>query len=170
MSCVLYCHPCSVSLLSTLNVFSVFMCDECVYSFTSHMMMVGGATADTDLSIHVFDRVTVDLFFPPTADSLTLGTVCESTGGVIDDVILLCFPASYYSMQKSKTSPRWNIIIHQPVLSCCDKLKSLFNLNLFAHLLWGKKSLDLTICSCHNVFLVALPSSRGRLVFLVGSC
>lgn len=146
MSCVLCCHPCSVSLLSTLNVFSVFMCDECVYSFTSHMMMVGGA------------------------DSLTLGTVCESTGGVIDDVILLCFPASYYSMQKSKTSPRWNIIIHQPVLSCCDKLKSLFNLNLFAHLLWGKKSLDLTICSCHNVFLVALPSSRGRLVFLVGSC
>lgn len=41
------------------------MCVECVYSFTSHMMIVGGATTDTDLSIHVFDRVTVDFFVPP---------------------------------------------------------------------------------------------------------
>lgn len=84
----------------------------------------GGATTHTDLSIHVFDRVTVDFFCPPTADSLTLGTVCESTGGVIDDVILLCFPVSYYSMQKSKTSPRWNItIIHQPVLNLLWQIK-----------------------------------------------
>lgn len=41
------------------------MCVECVYSFTSHMMIMGGATTHTDLSIHVFDRVTVDFFVPP---------------------------------------------------------------------------------------------------------
>lgn len=49
------------------------MCVECVYSFTSHMMIVGGATTHTDLSIHVFDRVTVDFFLSPHSRQFDFG-------------------------------------------------------------------------------------------------
>lgn len=119
------CELCSVlpplQCFFTLNferVQCLHVCWMCVQFYQSHDDRRG------ELPLIPIYPSTVDFFCPPTADSLTLGTVCESTGGVIDDVILLCFPVSYYSMQKSKTSPRWNItIIHQPVLNLLWQIK-----------------------------------------------
>lgn len=114
----------AVFCTATLAVFlhpqpqCLHVCWMCVQFYQSHDDHRG------ELPLIPIYPSTVDFFCPPTADSLTLGIVCESTGGVIDDVILLCFPVSYYSMQKSKTSPRWNItIIHQPVLNLLWQIK-----------------------------------------------